>query len=150
MAIEYQLKFAPGVKPSVLAGWLRTAGFADTGSPATFTAPGLTATIGGARDIAGRWAPLGFEPHVEILFVQDKFAPYADAVARLVKTVALLLREVPGDVALARDDETVLALRSRGDLVLTNRDDWWIRPTFAPSLAERLDESYRLEPLPII
>lgn len=38
----------------------------------------------------------------------------------------------------------------RGDLVLTSRDDWWIRPTFAPGLADRLGAPYRLEPLPII
>ncbi|NJR77766.1 SitI3 family protein [Sphingomonas corticis] len=150
MAIDYQLKFAEDVAPSALAGWLRTAGLADTDSPATFVAPALTATIGDARDIGRRWAALGFAPHVEIFFTQDKFAPYEEGIARLVETVALLLREVPADAALASNNDVVLALRLRGDLVLTSRDDWWIRPTFAPGLADRLGAPYRLEPLPII
>lgn len=150
MAIDYQLKFAEGVAPAALAGWLRAAGFADTDSPATFMAPALTATIGDGRDIGERWAALGFAPHAEIFFTQDKFASYEEGVARLVETVALLLREVSADAALASNNDVVLALRLRGDLVLTNRDDWWIRPTFAPSLANRLGAPYRLEPLPII
>lgn len=150
MAIDHQLKFAEGVAPLTLAGWLRTAGFADTDSPATFLAPALTATIGDARDIGGRCVSLGFAPHVEIFFAQDKFAPYEKGVARLVDTVALQLREVPADAALASDNDVVLALRLRGDLVPTNRDDWWIRPAFDPRLADRLSAPYRLKPLPII
>lgn len=150
MAIEYQLKFAEGVAPSELAGWLRTAGFEDTRSPATFTAPGLTATIAGAEDKFGRWRPLGFIPHVQVFFGHDKSEPYEDVMVRLADTIGLLLNELPADAGMAFDNEVVLLLRLRGDLVLTNRDDWWIRPTFEPRLAERLKLPYRLEPLPVI
>lgn len=150
MAIEYQLKWAEGVAPSELAGWLRTAGFEATRDPATFLAPGLSATIGSAEDRAGRWRPLGFVPHVQVLFGHDKSAPYDEVMARLADVVALLLDETPGDAAMTADNEVVLLLRLRGDLVLTNRDDWWTRPSFEPKLADRLGSPYRLEPLPII
>lgn len=150
MAIEYQLKFGEGVAPSELAGWLRTAGFENTRSAATFTAPGLTATIDGAEDRFGRWRPLGFAPHVQVFFGHDKTEPYDDVMIRLADTVGLLLDGITADAALASDNEVVLLLRLRGDLVLTNRDDWWIRPAFDPKLADRLKQPYRLEPLPLI
>lgn len=74
MSIEYQLKFADGVKLSALAGWLRAAGFEDTNASATLLAPGLSATIGDTRDPAGRWKLRGFVLHVQVFFGQDKFA----------------------------------------------------------------------------
>ena len=95
-------------------------------------------------------AAIGFRPHVEVFFTQDKFADYDEAIGRLVDTVALLLRAVAVDAVLAGDNEWVLAVRLRGDLVPTNRDDWWIRPAFDPKLADRLGDGYRLEPLPIL
>lgn len=150
MAIEYQLKFADGVEPSALAGWLRGAGYEGTREPATFVTPGLTATIGDATDRFGLWTPLGVSPRVQVYFGHDTQAAYEDVMPRLIETVALLLREVPVDAAMTADNEVVLLLRRRGELVLTNRDDWWILPTFSPHLADRLEQPYRLEPLPIL
>lgn len=134
----------------MLAGWLRAAGFVNTDAPATFLAPGLSATVGGMRDHGGRWTALGFVPRVEVFFRQDKFAPYEATIARLVETVALLLREAPVDAALAGDNEVVLALRLQGRLVLTSRDDWWTRSAFVPKLSDRMGGPYQLDLLPII
>lgn len=150
MAIEYQLKFAAGVELRELAETLRGAGFADTASPRTFQGEGVTATLGGDSDRFGRWQALGFAPQVEVFFGLDRMADEEEAIAAMVDAVAALLAAVPADAAMTHDNEIVLLLRQRGELVLTNRHDWWTRPAYHPALAQRLGEDYRLEPLPVI
>lgn len=150
LALEYQLKFEDGVVLKTLAAALLAAGFDATDDPFTFRGDGLMAVVKGAQDRFGRWKPLRFRPKVELFFALDKQADYEGAMATLVETVGRLLETIDADAALAFDNEAVLLLRRRGDLALTNRENWWGTCAKGRPLNDWLGLQARVEPLPVL
>jgi hypothetical protein len=101
MAIEYQLTFAAGVEPSTLAVWLLAGvrGHGQAYDPSRVRPVGNDRRRATMTTAGWRWAS-----HRASRSTSDRTnSPFGAMIARLVDTVARLLREVPVDAALASD-----------------------------------------------
>jgi hypothetical protein len=68
---------------------------------------------------------LGITPSVRVAFVFDKEADLAGQEDDVIKVVAGLLQQVPGDAVLLYHDEIIWLLRRGDDLSLNERNDLW-------------------------
>jgi hypothetical protein len=85
---------------------------------------------------------LGFSPTIRVAFRFDKFADFDLQGNDMVELVAGLLGQIPGDLVLHFQFETIWLLRRGDELTISDRDDLW-----PPSRLALLKGAYDRRPL---